>query len=334
MRKVWTYKRRGTKGWWVGWYESGIRKAKALPTKILAEHYRQIKYTQLNSDVFTGIVAIDWQQMRDEYEHSKKVAGITEDSLYEVALTLRNFERLVGQCNSKQITQNTIDRFILERGREVKRSTLNKDIRNLKAFIHWCRKNRYANGEIEIRQVKEDERPVKSLTNTQIKKLLSASKLYQTLSMRILLALGTGLRRGDIESLRVSDIDFENSYVTTRSKKTRKSMGSRPVSVQVMEELKKDISELNPEQELIFSDRFNQYRWDQIRRKLGLGDFKFHDLRKTFSSVLAQNGVSTAVTQRLLEHSSPYLTNKVYTNVDPVLRHAVEQLPISDWIGK
>jgi len=56
---------------------------------------------------------------------------------------------------------------------------------------------------------------------------------------------------------------------------------------------------------------------------------KFHDLRKTFGSMLAQNGISTAVTQRLLEHSSPYLTNKVYTNVDPVLRYAVEQLPVA-----
>ncbi|MHC4111437.1 MAG: tyrosine-type recombinase/integrase [Planctomycetota bacterium] len=332
MRKVWTYKRKGTKGWWVGWYESGIRKAKALPTKALAEHYCRIKYTQLNSDVFTGTVTVDWQQMRDEYEHNKKVAGITEDSLYEVALTLRNFERLVGKCNSKQITQNAIDRFILERGQEVKRSTLNKDIRNLKAFVHWCRKNRYANGELEIRQLKEDERPVKSLTNTQTKKLLSASKPYQTLKMRILLALGTGLRRGDIESLRIYDVDFENSYVTTRSKKTRKSMGSRPVPLRIMEELKKYVSELKPDQEKIFIDRFNQYRWDQIRKKLGLGDFKFHDLRKTFGSVLAQNGVSTAVTQKLLEHSSPDLTNKVYTNVDPVLRQAVEQIPVGDWL--
>jgi integrase len=76
------------------------------------------------------------------------------------------------------------------------------------------------------------------------KKLLLASKSYQTLRMRILLALGTGLRRGDIESLSVSDVDFENSYVTTRSKKTRKSMGSRPVPVPIMAELKKYVSGL------------------------------------------------------------------------------------------
>ena len=144
------------------------------------------------------------------------------------------------------------------------------------------------------------------------------------------MALGTDLRRGDIESLRVSDIDFENSYVTTRSKKTRKSMGSRAVPVPIMAELKKYVSGLDTEQEKIFNDRFSQYRWEKICKKAGLGHLKFHDLRKTFGSVLAQNGISTAVTQKLLEHSSPHLTNKVYTNVDPVLRHAVDQIPVGD----
>jgi hypothetical protein len=51
-----------------------------------------------------------------------------------------------------------------------------------------------------------------------------------------------------------------------------------------------------------------------IRRTVKLPGLKFHDLRRTFASLLAQRGVSTAVTQRLLEHSSPQLTNDVYTN--------------------
>jgi site-specific recombinase XerD len=55
-------------------------------------------------------------------------------------------------------------------------------------------------------------------------------------------------------------------------------------------------------------------------------------MRKTFASLLAQNGVSTAVTQRLLEHSSPNLTNKIYTNVEPVLRQSIERLPIQKWL--
>ena len=332
MKKVWIYKRSGIRGWWVGWYESGKRKAKALPTRKLAEHYCQLKYSQLNSDVFTGIVTIGWQQMVEEYRESKKVQGVTEATLYEIALTLRHFERLIGKCNSKQITQNSIDKFVLERGSEIKRSTLNKDIRNLRTFINWCRKKRYVNSGIEIRELKEDERPVKSLNDAQVKKLMSVAEPYRSIKMRILLALGTGLRRGDIESLKISDIGFVNNYITTNSKKTRKSMGSRPVSTQVMAELSKYVSELDPRQEKLFNDNFSHKRWKKICEDAGLADLKFHDLRKTFGSMLAQNGISTAVTQKLLEHSSPNLTNKVYVNVDPVLRHAVEQLPVGDWL--
>ncbi len=334
MKKVWVYKRKNIKGLWVGWYESGKRKAKALPNKELAEHYKQIKYTQLNSDVFTGQVLADWSQMISEYREAKKVQGVTEGTLYEIALSLRNFERLVGKCNSKQIAQSAIDKFILQRGNEVSRPTLNKDIRNLKTFVNWCKKKRYINNEIELRELKEEERPVKSLNDVQIRKLLVAAEPYVAMKVRILLALGTGLRRGDIDSLKISDVDFETNSISTSSRKTKKSMASRPVSAEIMTELSKFVCGLDIGQEILFRTKFNHRKWREICKKAGLADLKFHDLRRTFCSLLAQNGVSTAVTQRLLEHSSPNLTNKVYTNVDPVLRQSVNQLPVAQWLQK
>ena len=71
---------------------------------------------------------------------------------------------------------------------------------------------------------------------------------------------------------------------------------------------------------------------DVVMRRIVLPDLKFHDLRRTFASLLAQRGVSTAVTQRLLEHSTPHLTEQVYTNVDPVLRQAISLLPVAEWL--
>ena len=332
MRKVWIYKRNNINGWWVGWYEGGKRKAKALPSKELAEHYKHIKYTQLNSDVFTGMISVDWPQMLEEYREHKKVQGVTESTLYEVALSLRNFERLAGKHTSKQISQGIVDKFILQRGKEVKRPTLNKDIRNLKAFLKWCKKKRYINEEIEIKLLKEDERPVKSLSEKQIIQLLAGFGSYPTLKMRILLALGTGLRRGDIDTLKISNIDFGNNNITTNSKKTRKSMGSRPVPEPVMIELKKYINELNSSNDRLFIDDFNYKRWRKTCTKADLPGLKFHDLRKTFGSLLAQNGVSAVVAQKLLEHSSPTLTSKIYMNVDPVLRSAVNKLHADRWL--
>jgi len=223
---------------------------------------------------------------------------------------------------------------VLQRGNEVKRPTLNKDIRNLKTFINWCRENKYLNGNLRIKELKEDERPVRSLNDIEIKKLLIAAEPYPSIKMRILLGLGTGLRRGDIDSLKISDIDFERNSITTISRKTRKSMVSRPVSAEVMAELSKYVSGMKVGQEKLFNDNFSHRKWRNICDNAGLADLKFHDLRKTFGSLLAQNGVSTAVTQRLLEHSSPNLTNKIYTNVDPVLRQSVNQLPVGQWLQK
>jgi integrase len=217
--------------------------------------------------------------MIDEYQEAKKVQGVTEGTLYEHALTLRNFARIVGKCNSKQITQNVIDNFILERGPEVKSATLNKDIRNLKTFVYWCRENRYLNGNLKLKELKLEEKPVKSLNDAQVKNLLKAAQPYPSMKIRILLALGTGLRRGDIESLKISDIDFEKNCITTSSRKTRKSMGARPVPAVIMHELKKYLDGSNSDRQKLFDDNFNYKRWKEICRKAGLFDFKFHDLR-------------------------------------------------------
>jgi integrase len=63
-----------------------------------------------------------------------------------------------------------------------------------------------------------DEKPVKSLSDAQIKKLLTTTEQSPTMKMRVLLALGTGSRRGDIESLKISDIDFEKNCICTKSR--------------------------------------------------------------------------------------------------------------------
>jgi hypothetical protein len=55
-------------------------------------------------------------------------------------------------------------------------------------------------------------------------------------------------------------------------------MGSRPVPVPIMTELKKYAFGLDTKQEKLFNDYFSRYTWTKIRRKFGLEDLKFHDL--------------------------------------------------------
>jgi integrase len=332
MRKPWVYKRGNIKGWWVGWYEGGKRKAKALPSKSLAEHFRHIKYTQLNADVFTSIVDLDWQQIVEEYRRFKQVEGLQEASIYEAMLTLDHFKRLAGPYSSRSVTQNMLDQFILDRGQEIEKNTLNKDIRNLNAFLTWASKNRFVPSDLEIKKVKVAQKPVAALSPQQVRDLLTATSRYPTLRLRVLLAVTTGFRRGDIETIRIGDIHFDRNTLATRNRKAGKAMAERPIPEEIMTELSNYVAALPEGREKLFTDRFSPKKWEKIRKAMKLPDLKFHDLRRTFASLLAQRGVSTAVTQRLLEHSSPQLTNDVYTNVDPALRQAVSLLPVAEWL--
>jgi integrase len=257
---------------------------------------------------------------------------LRETSIYESLLTLGHFERLIGPDSSKRINQNTLDKCVLDRGREVEKMTLNRDIKNLNAFLRWAVKNRFTPLGLEIKEVKVVQKPVMALTTQQVQALLSATVRYPTLHLRVLLAATTGLRRGDIEAIRVGNIHFDRNTLTTQNRKAGKAMPERPIPEPVMIELSNHVATLPNGQERLFNDRFSPKKWEMIRKAINTSDPKFHDLRKTFASLLAQRGVSTAVTQRLLEHSSSHLTKDVYANVDPVLRQVVDLLPVSDWL--
>jgi len=209
---------------------------------------------------------------------------------------------------------------------------LNKDVKNLHAFLKWASKNRFIAPDLKIKKVKVAPKPVTSLSPQQVKQLITIVSKYPTLRLRVLSAVTTGLRRRDIDATHIGDIQFDRNTIATRNRKAEKVMPERPIPEPVMTELSNYVTMLSDGQERLFPDKFSPKRWEKVSRTMGQPKLQFHDLRKTFASLLAQRGVSTAVTQRLLEHSSPQLTNDVYTNVDPVLRQAVEQLPVAEWL--
>jgi integrase len=205
-------------------------------------------------------------------------------------------------------------------------------IRNLIVFRNWAARNRFVSSGLAIRKVKVPQQPVVALSPEQVRRLIEAASQYPSHRVRVLLAVTTGLRRGDIEALSIGDIHFDRNTISTRNRKAGKAMAERPVPEGIMTELSNCIAMLPEGQERLCTDKFSPKKWKRVRKAAELPELKFHDLRKTFASLLAQRGVSTAVTQRLLEHSSPRLTNDVYTNVDPVLREAIGRLPVSEWV--
>lgn len=144
---------------------------------------------------------------------------------------------------------------------------------------------------------------------------------------------GGCLRKRDIERIEIGDIDFENESVRTTSKKTRKHMAARPLHSAVIPALSQYVDELPAGQVRLFAADSNTFKkWKQIRERAGLADLRFQDLRAVFSSTLQARGVPLAGVQDLLEHSSPELTKRHYTNVDALLKPGVGRLPVGEWL--
>lgn len=56
--------------------------------------------------------------------------------------------------------------------------------------------------------------------------------------------------------------------------------------------------------------------WNSHRKKLGLPDYTLHELRHTFLTVAARNGVHPSVMQHLAGHANSKITMEIYTHVN------------------
>ncbi len=77
--------------------------------------------------------------------------------------------------------------------------------------------------------------------------------------------------------------------------------------------------------------RIHNLRWvfEQALEKAGIQELRFHDLRHTFASRLAQNGIDPYSIQKLMGHSSFSTTKRYAHHFVESLRRGIESLEIS-----
>lgn len=126
-----------------------------------------------------------------------------------------------------------------------------------------------------------------------------------------LIALNTGMRRGELFQLQWGDVNFGNSQVTVRGT-TSKSGKTRhiPLNSEAALVLKKWL-EQSGSNTLVFPSPITGKRLDNINsswwallKSAAVADFRFHDLRHHFASRLAMSGVDLNTVRELLGHRS------------------------------
>lgn len=144
----------------------------------------------------------------------------------------------------------------------------------------------------------------------------------------LILAIDTGMRRGEMLKLTWADIDFEARLITIQAFNT-KTMKQRQVGMttRVVNELVALYEASNKLMESrVFKHDYVRASFEAARKDAGLEDLRWHDLRHVHATRLVAAQVPLAEVSRVLGHSSPNMTYRYVTpNVDAV-RKAVAAL--------
>ena len=260
-----------------------------------------------------------------DYFGARHVRGISYGDLKAFrsertdAATIRDLGRA-----AKSKTDVVCTRSIASVNREL---TILRKVFNVALAEGWIIRNPFSTGESLICTAAEMKRE-RILTRLEEVTLLAACepKQYQHLKPILIAALDTGARQGELFSLKWSSVNFETESLTLRTYKD-KNVKDRQVAFtnRLKETLLKlwNKSDQQPET-LVFGIKSNVKRsFDAVRKKAGIPELRFHDLRHSAASRLVQMQVPLAEVGRILGHSQPGTTYRyMNANIDTARRAA------------
>lgn len=200
-------------------------------------------------------------------------------------------------------------------------ATVNRELTVLKRMMSialregWILRHPFTGSDTLISGSDETKR-TRVLTRDEEELLLDACDENRSkLRPIIICALDTGMRRGEIFTLKWRDLDLANRRITVQALNT-KVLQSRtlPISARLLAELEKLPN--RGKNQRVFGIRDTVKRsWATAKRIAGIKDLKFHDLRHTFATRMVQAGMPLAEVSRLLGHTNIATTFR-YSNVD------------------
>lgn len=145
----------------------------------------------------------------------------------------------------------------------------------------------------------------------------------------VMLAMNTGMRRGEILSLDWTDVDFETRTIRVQARNAKSGRQRHiPLNNEAIDVLRAWKSDSSNDDE-VFAPSDIKKGWGALLTTAAITNFRFHDLRHHFASRLVSSGVDLNVVRELLGHSDLKMTLR-YAHLCPTrLASAVATLDAS-----
>jgi integrase len=268
-------------------------------------------FASLHDKQLEGLTAWDLELWRK----ARKATGVSDSTLKKDLAELKamfararewHFIKVNPIYDFKygKVEENRIDRYLTDTERE-----------------RLCRALDEREGALRDKRTRgnkwRDERGYELLTE------YGSQNFVDYLKPMVILALNTGMRRGELFRLEWSDVNLSKRQllVVSTSAKSKK-LRYIPLNTEAQDALglwKKQSSDAN---RLVFSGK-NRHRLTDIKKSWGraltsakIENFRFHDMRHDFASQLVMKGVDLYVVKELLGHSSIQVTER-YAHLAP-----------------
>lgn len=235
----------------------------------------------------------------------------------------------MGDKEPHELAPLDVDRLRLKMQKKHKPATVKNTLELLRRIINYgVKKCLISPLPFKVQLPKVNNLKTEDLTTEQLKALLKAidEDPHALAGPMMKLVLFTGMRRGELFSLRWKDVDFERGFISIREPK-----GGQDVKIPMNEEARAILESLPRESEYCFPGRGGERRVDitkainAIKKTAGLPkNFRgLHGLRHLYATMLISSGqVDLYTLQKLLTHKSPLMTQRYSHLRDQVLRRA------------
>lgn len=327
-------------------YTDGFGKRRDLKRKALSRtHARQLTKEMLREIEDRGEASLDssrlsFSQLAKHYKdryvtparyiESRKIAGLR--SHVEVKRIVEILDAHFGNKKLRSITHGDILQFKTQRldtivkfkkapPRQRSIATVNRELTVLRRMLTialregWILRHPFSGSDTIISSSDEVKRTRVLSRDEEILLLDACDGPRERLRAIIICALDTGMRRGEILSLRWRDVDMEKRRINIQAMNT-KTLRARSVaiSIRLMTELEA-LPKRDPATRVFGIVDTVKRSWATAKRIAGINDLKFHDLRHTCATRLVQGGLPIAEVSRILGHTSIVTTFR-YANVD------------------
>ena len=314
--------KRGNK-YWIDFYDSSrsrVQESSRSSSKRDAEALLALRRSEILRGIYKRPAKISFGELSKrymEYAKGNKRSWLRDQQMLKHLTNFFGSERQLSE-----IVAADIEGYKLHRRTDVSGSTVNRELALLKHMLNLAIDWDLFLGSNPVRKVKRFEEfniGDRFLSKEEEERLLpNATPYIQDIA---LFDLNTGLRSGEVRSLKWESVDLERNLLAVFAPKTHKI---RTVPINSVARRILEFWALGRRNEFVFYNHETGKPFVDLKagfalacRKAGIEGVTWKTLRHTFASRLMNQGVDIVTVQQLLGHSSVLVTMRyTHTNLD------------------